>query len=143
MIRLGLEEHPHLPERFMVCAGVAAAVSADRQAALDAVRSHVAQGLQSPLARLSPTALEARRQLRTTYNTYDHMHPSAPHAAAVPDEVIPEFAIAGTPDDCLRQAKAMFDGGVDEITIRPYALPGSSRLATIEAFARDVMVRLR
>jgi len=142
-VRLGLEEQPHPPERFMVCVGVAAAVSADRQEALDAVRPHVAQGLLSPLARLGSAALEARTALQSAYNTYDHMHPGAPHAAVVPDEVIPEFAIAGTPDDCLRQAGAMFEAGVDEITIRPYALPGSSRLATIEAFARDVVARLR
>ena len=127
----------------MVCVGVAAAVSADCQEALDAVRPHVAQGLLSPLARLGSAALEARTALRSAYNTYDHLHPGAPHAAVVPDEVIPEFAVAGTPDDCVRQAQAMFDAGVDEITIRPYALPGSSRLATIEAFARDVVARLR
>ncbi|HLQ34146.1 MAG TPA: LLM class flavin-dependent oxidoreductase, partial [Chloroflexota bacterium] len=142
-VRRGLDEHPHPPERFMVCAGVAAAVSDDRAQALEAVRPHVAQGLQSPLARLGPAALAAREELRTTYNTYDHMHPGARHAAMVPDDVIPEFAVAGTPEECARQAQAMFDAGVDEITIRPYALPGSSRLATIQAFARDVVPRLR
>jgi 5,10-methylenetetrahydromethanopterin reductase len=142
-VRSGLEEHPHPPERFLVCIGVAAAVSADGRQALEAVRSHVAQGLLSPLAKLGPAALEARGALKAAYNTYDHMHPAAPHASVVPDEVIPEFAIAGTPEDCVRYASAAFEAGVDEITIRPYALPGSSRLATIETFACEVMNRLR
>ena len=128
---------------FQVCAGVAACVSETRAEALDAVRPHVAQGLTSPLARLSPDAAAARQALLASYDTYQHMHPGAQHAAVVPDEVIPEFALAGTPDDCVRQARAMFDAGIDEITIRPYALPGRSRLATIETFARQVVVKLR
>jgi 5,10-methylenetetrahydromethanopterin reductase len=118
-------------------------VSADRTEALDAVRSHVAQGLQSPLARLGPAALDARATLAATYNTYDHMHPTAAHASVVPDDVISEFAIAGTPDECVAYCRSQFDSGVDEITIRPYALPGKSRLDQIEAFAREVVSRLR
>ncbi|MFI5266578.1 MAG: LLM class flavin-dependent oxidoreductase [Chloroflexota bacterium] len=128
---------------FLVCAGVAACVSREPGAALDAVRSHVAQGLLSPLARLGTAAASARETLASSYNTYDHMHPGARHAGVVPDEVIPEFAIAGTPEDCVRQAKAIFEAGIDEITIRPYALPGETRLRMIEAFAREVMAALR
>ncbi|HLG74128.1 MAG TPA: LLM class flavin-dependent oxidoreductase [Chloroflexota bacterium] len=142
-VRAGQAERAEAPKEFMVCIGVAACVSRDRNEALNAVRSHVAQGLSSPLAKLSPAALEARATLRTSYNTYDHMHPTAPHAAVVPDEVIPEFAIAGTPDDCIRYCAAAFDSGVDEITIRPYALPGKSRLDQIEAFANEVVAHFR
>src|SRR5262249_10965324 len=131
------------PAEFLACIGVAACVSADRNEALNAVRSHVAQGLSSPLARLSQAALEARAILPTSYNTYDHMHPDAAHAEVVPEEVIPEFAIAGTADDCVGYCKAAFESGVDEITIRPYALPGKSRLEQIEAFAQEVVARLR
>lgn len=128
---------------FLVCAGVAACVSTNRQEALDAVRSHVAQGLMSPLARLSPAAAEARQTLASSYDTYEHMHPTARHARVVPDAIVPEFALAGTPDDCVRQAESMFEAGIEEITIRPYALPGRSRLAMIESFAGEVMAKLR
>jgi 5,10-methylenetetrahydromethanopterin reductase len=128
---------------FLACAGVAACVAGDRSAALDAVRSHVAQGLMSPLARLGPAAAEARQKLATSYNTYDHMSPGARHAQVVPDEVIQEFAIAGTPRDCVRQVQAIFEAGVDEITIRPYALAGETRLQMIEAFAREVVAKVR
>ena len=138
-----LRERPHPPETFPIHAGVAACVSTDRQAALDAVRPHVAQGLQSPSARLVGAAKAARQALATSYNVHDHMHPGARHAAVVPDDVIPEFAIAGTPEDCVRQCPAMFDAGIDEITIRPYALPGRSRLAMIEDFAHQVMAAVR
>lgn len=142
-VHLGHDDRGTAPSSFMVCAGVAASVSPSRDEALNAVRSHVAQGLSSPLAKLSPAAQEARAKLRSSYNTYDHMHPGAAHAAVVPDEAIPEFAIAGTPDDCIASCKAMFDSGVDEITIRPYAQPEQSRLEQIEAFAREVVAHFR
>jgi 5,10-methylenetetrahydromethanopterin reductase len=142
-VQEGRAERADAPREFVACAGVAACVASERAAALDAVRSHVAQGLMSPLARLGPAAAQARQALVTSYDTYQHMRPGAEHAEVVPDEVIQEFAIAGTPADCVSQARAIFDAGIDEITIRPYALPGSSRLAMIEAFAREVMGPLR
>jgi 5,10-methylenetetrahydromethanopterin reductase len=142
-VRAGQRERAEPAGTFDVCLGIAAAVSDDRQQALDAVRPHAAQGLLSPLARLSGAALEARDRLRTTYDAYQHLHPTAAHAGAVPDEVIREFCLAGTPEECAAQAKALFEAGVDEMTIRPYAIPGGSRLEMIERFARDVMGRLR
>jgi 5,10-methylenetetrahydromethanopterin reductase len=130
-------------EPFPVHAGMAACVSRDRTAALDAVRPHVASGLRSPLARLSPIAREARDRVVGAYNVHDHMHPGAAHAAAIPDEIVPEFSIAGTPEECAAQCQAIFADGIDEVTIRPYALPGASRLEMIETFAREVISRLR
>jgi len=56
---------------------------------------------------------------------------------------VAEFAIAGTPAECLEQARALFEAGADEITIRPYGVDGAPRRATIEAFAREVMAPLR
>lgn len=126
-----------------MCLGIAAAVSNNRQQALDAVRPHAAQGLLSPLARLSGAAVEARDHLRRSYDAYQHLHPSAAHAGVVPDEVIGEFCLAGAPEECVAQAKALFEAGIDEITIRPYALPNGSRLEMIETFAREVISRLR
>ena len=142
-VREGQRERSESARTFSVCVGIAAAVAEDRPEALDAVRPHAAQGLLSPLARLSGSALEARDRLRMTYDAYQHLHPSAAPAAAVPDEVIREFCLAGTPGECAAQARALFEAGADEITIRPYALPGHSRLEMIEAFARRVIGRLR
>lgn len=142
-VRAGQHTPTVRSHNLTVCLGIAAAVAVDRQQALDAVRPHAATGLQSPLARLSGAALEARERLRTTYDAYQHLHPTATFASVVPDEVIREFCLAGTPDECAAQAEALFDAGVDEITIRPYAVAGSSRLEMIETFARDVVGRLR
>ena len=54
-----------------------------------------------------------------------------------------EFAIAGTPDDCLAYVQRLFDLGIDDIIIRPYGVEGGTRGEMIETFAREVMDPLR
>jgi 5,10-methylenetetrahydromethanopterin reductase len=71
------------------------------------------------------------------------MNPDTDYAALIPDEVVSQFAIAGTPEECVEQVDSLFAAGIDEITIRPYAVQGSTRAAMVEAFAREVMSRSR
>jgi alkanesulfonate monooxygenase SsuD/methylene tetrahydromethanopterin reductase-like flavin-dependent oxidoreductase (luciferase family) len=120
-------------------------VDPDRHRACAAVKSHVAVALLNPQWPISAAARQAQERVRAAYDYRDHMSASATarFAALVPDEVVPEFAIAGTPADCLAQVRALFAAGVDEITIRPYAVEGQSRGAMLEAFARDVLTPLR
>ncbi len=125
---------------FWTCIGLPASVHADRTRALAAVRPHVAQGLRSPSAVLGAAARAARDAVDREYDVYEHLHPAARHAAAVPDEIVQEFAIAGTPNECRAQVTALFAQGVDEITIRPYPVEGESRASTMKAFARAVLV---
>jgi 5,10-methylenetetrahydromethanopterin reductase len=124
---------------FQICAAIPVCVDADKQKAIAAVRPHVARSLITPLWRFSPEAVEAGKKLERLYECYDHLNPTAQHAQAVPDAVVPEFSIAGTAAECREQAARVFERGVDQITIRPYAVEGSSRSATIESFAREVM----
>lgn len=132
------------PDRsFATHLGVPAAVHCDRTIAIAAVRPHVvASALQKPLWELSAAAQAAAERVRPLYSPTRHMHPTDEYAALVPDEVVTEFAIAGTPAECRDQAAALFAAGVDEITIRPYAVDGAPRSATTEAFAREVMAPL-
>ena len=130
-------------DRFHICAAFPVCIDPDRERAIAAVRPHVARSLITPLWKFSPEAVEAGKQLERLYNCYDHLNPTALHAQAVPDTVIPEFAIAGTAAECREQAARVFDLGVDQITIRAYAAEGSSRSETIQSFARDVMEPLR
>ena len=78
-------------------------------------------------------------QMTGRYDNYQHLNPNAAHADAVPDEVVPEFALAGTPARCIDTARRMFDSGIDQITIRPYAVDGLPRASMIRAFAEQVM----
>jgi 5,10-methylenetetrahydromethanopterin reductase len=125
---------------FTTYLGVAVAVHADRATAIAAVRPHVvASALRRPLWELSPAAQAASERVRAVYTPYEHMSPTDKYAGLVPDAVVTEFAIAGTPEECRAQVRALFAAGIDEITIRPYAVDGAPRGATTETFAREVM----
>jgi 5,10-methylenetetrahydromethanopterin reductase len=132
---------------FRVCLSATTAVHADRALALAAARPAVAVNLRftDPSWPLSDAARRAREAVMEIYRHDEHMSPdaAAKFAAAIPDAVVDEFAIAGTPDECRARAAAIFAAGVDEIITNPYGVAGGPRSATIEAFARAVMAPLR
>lgn len=125
---------------FRTCLSAPVAVDADRRRAFHAVRPHVASTLRARLHwELSDAASEAREQIIAAYDFYQHMNPAALHADLVPDEVVIQFAIAGTPEECIAQSVSLFEAGIDEITTRPYGIDGASRATSMELFARQVM----
>ena len=132
---------------FRVCLSATTAVHADRALALAAARPAVAVNLRftDPGWPLSEPARRARDAVTEIYRHDEHMSPdaAAKFAVAIPDEVIDEFALAGTPAECLAKARAFFAAGVDEIIVNPYGVAGAARGATVEAFAREVMAPLR
>jgi 5,10-methylenetetrahydromethanopterin reductase len=144
-VRAGREAGGRADAPFHTYVTVPCAVSRDRSAALAAVKAHVAVALLKPQWPVSDVAREAGAAVGAVYNPYDHMSPSANarFATAVPDAAAAEFAIAGTPDECIARCEALFAGGVDEISVRPYGANGASRLAAMEAFARDVIQPMR
>jgi 5,10-methylenetetrahydromethanopterin reductase len=139
-VEAGRQAGGRLERPFTVYLGVAVAVHADRATAIAAVRPHVVgSALHRPLWPLSAAARAASERVQAVYNAYDHMSPTDKYAGLVPDEVVTEYAIAGTPAECRAQVRALFAAGIDEITIRPYAVDGQPRGATTAAFAREVM----
>jgi 5,10-methylenetetrahydromethanopterin reductase len=131
--------------RFLIASAAAAAVHADRRNALDAVKSFVSAQLLNPLWPVSDAARQARDAVRAAYGYADHMSPetAARFTSVIPDEVVPEFALAGTPEECRAQARALFAAGIDEITLRPYAVDGESRGAMMETLVRELVEPLR
>jgi 5,10-methylenetetrahydromethanopterin reductase len=73
----------------------------------------------------------------------DHMGPSAAHANLIPGELIHQFAIAGTPDECVSRVRDLAKIGFDEISFRPYATRGRSRLDMVEAVASMIVNSVR
>ncbi len=132
---------------FRICLSVTTAVHPDRALALAAVRPAVAVNLRftDPAWPVSGPARRAREAVTEIYRHDEHMSPAAAEklALAIPDEVVDEFAIAGTPAECLAKARAIFAAGIDEIMINPCGVAGAPRGATIEAFAREVIAPLR
>jgi alkanesulfonate monooxygenase SsuD/methylene tetrahydromethanopterin reductase-like flavin-dependent oxidoreductase (luciferase family) len=142
-VAAGLGRRADRPAAFPFCIGAAAAIHPEREPALQAVKPTVASYLQSAMVDLGDAGRAARERLAGDYDVHAHMSPGAAHASAVPDEVVPQFALAGTAEDVRRQCRALFEAGVDEITIRPYAVGSGSRADTIRAFAEDVVADVR
>ena len=128
---------------FEVFASLPACVHSDSKKAISAVRPHVARSLLTPQWELSTAADTVKDKIQSTYNYYEHMNPTAQHAELIPDEIVPEFAIAGTATECIQQASQLFEWGADQITIRPYATEDTSRSHTIQSFAEHVMQPLK
>ena len=126
-------------EPFRRFLSVSAAVDEDGSKAVSVVRPHVARSILKPFWGLSPAAAAAAERMTGRYDNYQHLNPNAAHADAVPDDVVPEFALAGTPARCIETAQRMFDNGINQITIRPYAVDGRPRASMIRAFAEQVM----
>lgn len=141
-VQSGLARRSVQAMHFQFCIGAAAAVHPQRELALQAVKPTVASYIQSALVELTPAGEAARERLAGTYDVYSHMNPGAAHAAEIPDEVVTQFAIAGTAAECAAQSRALFAAGVDEITIRPYAVGDGTRADTIRSFAHEVIARL-
>jgi 5,10-methylenetetrahydromethanopterin reductase len=141
-VRQGL---PHAPRAtpYVVTMSAAGAVDADRHKAHLAVRPHVARGLLTARWNLGEETRRVSEAVKAAYDYSKHMDPTAPHAALIPDSVIPEFALAGTPEDCIAQVRGLAAAGVDSIVIQPYAVDGAPRSQTLEAFAREVMLPYR
>ena len=128
---------------YSLIVGCAGSVDADGHKAKVAVRPHVARGLLTARWDRSARAREVSEQVKRKYDYLSHMNPNAPHAQLVPDEVVPEFAVGGTPDECIEQIRGLEAAGIDELTIYPYAVEGGSRSDVVTAFARDVLKALR
>jgi 5,10-methylenetetrahydromethanopterin reductase len=127
---------------FRTYLSIAAAVHADRRKALDAVRPQVAVALLTPHWPLGAAADAVRERLRASYDYYQHMSRQARYGELIPDELVPQFALAGTPDECLEQLRGLVPLGFDEITLIPYAIDDATRADMVTALAEQVLARL-
>ncbi|HSK16708.1 MAG TPA: LLM class flavin-dependent oxidoreductase [Gaiellaceae bacterium] len=84
------------------------AVSDDPLEAREDVKSYVARSLRHPLpAELTPVEQEAAERIRAAYEYGEHLAPGASHARAVPDEIVGDWAVAGTPAECREQVRRL------------------------------------
>jgi 5,10-methylenetetrahydromethanopterin reductase len=80
------------------------AVSDDSAGAREDVKSYVARSLRHPLpAELTPLEQETAERVRAAYSFGEHLSPVAGHARVVPDEIVEDWAVAGTPAECREQ----------------------------------------
>lgn len=141
-IHAGLKERTLPKDNFQIIFMRDAAIHADWKKALAAVSPHVARNLLI-YPDVSEAAALVKKELQAAYKNNEHMSPDATHGQLIPDELITDFAIAGTAADCREQAIKLFEQGIDQLVIRLCGVDGAPRSAAIEAFAIEVMEPLR
>lgn len=115
------------------------AIHEDGAVARDLVRAHVARVIIRPLpAELPPDKMEQVTRLRDSYDYYHHLDTEAGHADLVPDDLIPHFALAGTPDECRSTLEKLEQLPVDQVAIVPFTPVGGDRADTMRTFAELV-----
>jgi 5,10-methylenetetrahydromethanopterin reductase len=116
-------------DRFKIVCWTPCSIADDGRAARAAVKSHVARVLKRKLPfELGPETREVVRQIREQYAYYEHMVPGTLHGQLVPDELVEQFAIAGTPDEVREQLQRLAATDlVDEIAIIPHTQQPTDR----------------
>ncbi len=123
-------------ENFRFVLWAPCSIGDDGPAARDFVKSHVARVLKRPL----PFTLSAEDQavvdeVYKEYEYYQHMVVGARHSETVPDRMVTRFAIAGTPDECREQVRALSDTGLHQVAIIPHTPDPKDRSALVRTFA--------
>jgi 5,10-methylenetetrahydromethanopterin reductase len=127
-------------EGFQLTYWVPFAVADDAAAAREDVKPYVARSLRHPLpAPLTSTEHEVAESVRAAYSYGEHLAPGASQARAVPDEIVEDWAVAGTPDGCRRQLARLADLGVGRIGLVP--MGAGSKPALVRRLVEDVLGR--
>jgi len=88
---------------FEVVWWVPIAAAEDPAQAREDVKPYVARSLRHPLpAELTAVEREAAERIRASYEYGQHLAPGA-HADLVPDEIVADWAVTGTPAECREQ----------------------------------------
>ena len=132
------------PESVQFISRLPCAIDSDAAAAQEQVKGVIARTAMTQLGRLYDRGeladehdCQAVERMRQEYDTYHHM--DAAHNYLVRDQWVERFAIAGTAAHAREQVRRIRAAGADELTIIPC---GTSKQATIETFAREVMEKL-
>ncbi|MCK8615315.1 LLM class flavin-dependent oxidoreductase [Gordonia sp. C13] len=111
-------------------------VSDDREAARADARPVVAHFLDA----IGPSAMTDVYGINDDLKEILALDDSAKIAAAIPDEWIDYFAVAGTPAECIDKIRALRDAGATSVVLAPY--PAEKSVAVLEQTATDVLPHL-
>jgi 5,10-methylenetetrahydromethanopterin reductase len=116
-------------------------ITADRHAAQAVIKPRIARTLMldwPDLASLRVRGLEAPPALLERVAGVGYTRDPAilgPAAVLVPDEWVPQFALAGTPDDVAGQLQTLVEAGVDKVIAFPLPVESQTVDSAARAFA--------
>jgi 5,10-methylenetetrahydromethanopterin reductase len=106
-------------EGFEVVWWVPIAAADDPSEAREDVKAYVARSLRHPNpAELTAVEREAAERIRASYDYRRHLEPGA-FAALVPDEILADWAVAGTPAECREQLEGLELATAERIGLVP------------------------
>jgi 5,10-methylenetetrahydromethanopterin reductase len=106
------------PGAVRVVVWTACVAAHDAAAAVDSVKYNVARAILRTMPGTEEDGVRAcAERLRAHYDFYEHGRPDARFAELVPDELVPMFALAGTPDQIRARAAELEGLGVDELAL--------------------------
>ncbi|MBI3966554.1 MAG: LLM class flavin-dependent oxidoreductase [Chloroflexi bacterium] len=117
----------------VVWAGCCASTS-DPAAALAAVKYNVARAIQRAIpGPVDALTREVAERVRAHYDYYHHGDATAGFAELIPDELVPRYTFAGTPDQIAGQIQALAALGVGEVAL---AIPDAPNIPSRESVIR-------
>jgi 5,10-methylenetetrahydromethanopterin reductase len=121
-IRRGAREAGRDAKEVKLCVRLGCAVSEDRETARDEIRPYAAAAAETffqsnPEGALSPELADDLKELKDSYNYYEHASQDATHRALVTDRIVDSMVIAGTPEEVVPRFQSIIDLGVDRIVI--------------------------
>lgn len=142
-VLLGARSVGRDPSGLTLSVRVDVALSNDREAARDAVRSFIAGVLSASYPDrgfVEQAGLEMPGRLEEVCRTKD-IHLAWQSGDLVPNEFVDAFAWAGTPDDVLARVGSVVDLGITEITVMLHPGEGQTLQDQLSMFAESVMAR--
>lgn len=128
----GAEEAGRDPSALELHLGMHAFVADDHELALEKARGSLAYwvGLSAYNQRIAATGFEDEaRELKEAFQRDD----MDGLTARIPDELVRQFCLVGTPDECREQLRGFYDQGVDLVAIMPDPVaPGETYPAAVK-----------
>jgi len=130
-VRLGAREIGRDAKDVKLCVRLGCAVSEDRETARDEIRPYAAAAAETffqsnPEGALSPELADDLKELKVSYNYYEHASQEAKHRVLVTDRIVDSMVVAGTPEEVVPRFQSVIDLGVDRIVI-PLTVKDSKR----------------
>ena len=127
-----------LRDGFELTFWVPFAVAEDPAEAREDVKSYVARSLRHPLpAELTPLERETAERVKASYAYGQHLVPGAEHSRLVPDEIVEDWAVAGTPAECHEQLERLDLRDGERIGFVP--MGGDPKPAQVRRLLDDVL----